>query len=196
MKTIPEQIVYIGQLMFERHLTDIAGGNISVRDDDKIYCTPRYAGHKMHWHLSPMDIVVGSLESDELLENPLFSREGLSHLYIYRAFPEAKAIIHAHPPNILPFCVIEKPIEPVLLAVKKFGVIGFIETAPSYSQEQAEKIVASLLDKRELIQSSAAAILIPQHGIFVVSQDLWMAIDALERINTNAWCILTQRLIA
>ena len=34
--------------------------------------------------------------------------------------------------------------------------------------------------------------LLPKHGIVVAGLDLWAAIDALERIDWNAWCILSQ----
>ncbi len=194
-KTIPEQIAYVGQLMFQRQLTDIAGGNISVREGNTIYCTPRYAGSLWHWQLSPEDIVIGPVDTDDLLENPSFSREGLSHLCVYRAYPEVHAIIHAHPLFILPFCAAEKPIEPVLLAAEKIGCVPIIPHAPQYSQAQADHIVASLKGKEELLKSFAAAVLLPQHGIFVAGKDLWSVLDALERISINAWCLIAQHSI-
>lgn len=42
--------------MFQRHLTDLAGGNISVRIGDTLYMTPRYAGARFHWDLVPEQI--------------------------------------------------------------------------------------------------------------------------------------------
>jgi len=36
----------------------------------------------------------------------------------------------------------------------------------------------------------AAAVLMPRHGIIVAGVDLWAAIDALEVINLNAWCLI------
>lgn len=194
-RAIPEQIAYVGRLMFQRHLTDIAGGNISVREGNTIYCTPRFAGSKWHWELYPQDIVIGPLDTDELLHNPSFSREGLSHLWVYRSYPEVHAIIHAHPFYIMPFCAIERPIEPVLLSTEKIGTISFIPHLPQYSQAQAESIVDHLQDKRDIMESFAAAVLLPRHGIFVAGKDLWSTLDALERINTNAWCLIAQHMI-
>lgn len=192
---IPQQIAYVGRLMFERHLTDMAGGNISVREGNTIYCTPRYAGSKWHWQLSPEEIVKGPIDSDELLQNPSFSREGLSHLWVYRTYPEVKAIIHAHPLFILPFCAAEKVIEPTLLSTEKIGPISFIPHVPQYSQAQAESIVASLGGKEDLMRSFAAAVLLPRHGIFVAGKDLWSVLDALERISINAWCLIARRIL-
>ncbi|HJW91651.1 MAG TPA: class II aldolase/adducin family protein [Anaerolineales bacterium] len=195
METISEQIAYFGRMMFERNLTDIAGGNLSVRVDDMIYCSPRYAGHKWHWNFPAEMVVSGSLQTDDLLSNPSFSREGVSHLAVYRALPQVKAIVHAHSPHILVFCAAMRPIEPVLESTTKYGVIEMIDPAPPYSQQQADGIIAELRGKEALIMSAAAAVLIPKHGIFVASQNLWAAMDALERINTNAYCILAQKLL-
>ena len=194
-KSPPEQVAYIAQLMFERNLTDIAGGNVSLRDGDIVYISPRYAGSKWHWHLDPVDIISGSIETNELLENPSFSREGLSHIAVYRSFPMVTGIIHAHAPNVLPFCSLELPMEPVIRSTKKFGVLEYHNHTPEYSQEQADSIVEKLRGKETMIQESAAAVLMPQHGIFVAGKDIWTAIDSLERINTNAWCIIARKIL-
>jgi L-fuculose-phosphate aldolase len=195
MQSIPEQVAYIASVMFNRNLTDISGGNASAREGSTIYCTPRYAGSRKHWRLEASDIVSGPFDSDELLENPRFSREGISHLLIYRAFPEAQAVIHAHPPHVQVFCSLERPIEPVLSGTRKYGVIDLAPHTPAYSREQGESIVAYFQERRGLIQSAAAAVLLPQHGIFLASASLWAAIDALERINNNAWCLIARKIL-
>jgi L-fuculose-phosphate aldolase len=38
------------------------------------------------------------------------------------------------------------------------------------------------------IRNQAAAVLLPRHGIFAAGKDIMAAIDALERIDWNAWC--------
>lgn len=195
MTSITEQICYVGRMMFERNLTDIAGGNISIRDSDAIYCTPRYAGNKWHWQLSPENIVVGPVLSDELVGNPSFTREGLSHLAIYRAFPFSRAIIHAHPRHVLPFVAFERPLLPVLKATRKFGALKYISQAPNYSQEQADSIVENLRGQEELMQKSAAALLMPQHGIILAGVRIMDVLDSLERIDTNAYCLITRSLL-
>jgi len=196
MNSIAEQIVEIGRMLFERNLTDTGGGNITVREGDLMYCSPRYAGTVFHWDLKPEDIVVGSVLTDELVEHPRFTREGLSHIAIYRHFPTVKAVIHAHPRNILPFCAMEKPIPPVLRTNEKYGTVGFIPHAPNYSQEQADYIVESFKGKEELMQRSAAAVLMPKHGIILAGAKLNEVFSALERIDVNAWCVIAGKLIS
>jgi L-fuculose-phosphate aldolase len=196
MRSPAEQIVYVGRKMIERQLTDLSGGNISLRDGDQIWITPRYAGSKLHWHLDSTDIVNGPVENDELLGHPRFSREGKAHLAIYRAFPDVCAVIHAHPFYVLPFCVAEVPIVPVLESGQKFERIDVIPFAPSHSDALANNIVNGLRGKEDIMRKQAAGVLLPRHGIFMAGEDLLATLDAVERINWNAWCILAQRMIS
>lgn len=190
-----EKVVYIARRMFERRLTDMAGGNISVRDGDRIYLSPRYGGSVQHWQLTPEDIISGPIDTDEIMQHPKFSREGKAHLAVYRTFPEATGNIHAHPFHVLPFCVAERPIEPVLEATQKFGVIKVVKGAPAHSQALADNIIEGLMGQEAAIRKQAAAVLLPRHGIFIAAKDIMSAIDTLERIDWNAYCILTQGLM-
>jgi len=191
-KPIPEQIIYVARRMFERRLTDMAGGNISVRAGDELYITPRYAGSKQHWQLTTADILHGPVATDDLFQQPRFSREGKAHLAVYREFPDVGAVIHAHPFHVLPFCVAGRAIEPVLEATQKFGVTPVVPFAPAHSADLARHVVDGLRGREASIRKQAAAVLLPKHGIIVAGLDLWAAIDALERIDWNAWCILSQ----
>jgi L-fuculose-phosphate aldolase len=193
MDSLAEQIVYTGRVMFTRRLTDIAGGNISARDGDALLITPRYAGSKQHWNLQPGDLLRGPWQSDELLVDPRVSREAGVHLAIYRAFPQAVVVIHAHAFHIQPFVAAEKPVEPVLEHTQKYGWIGFCQYAPSHTPELGGYVVAALSEKAGQICDCAAAVMIPQHGIVVVSADLLSALDALERIDWNCWCLLARK---
>lgn len=193
MPAIPEQIVYIGRRMFGRRLTDMSGGNVSAREGNMMYITPRFSGGKKHWQLEPSDVLPGSVDTDDLMHHPMFSREGQTHVAIYRNFPDANAVIHAHPFHVLPFCAASRPIEPVLEGTQKFGIIECAAQAPAHSKTLADNVIACLRGKEARIRKHAAAVLLPLHGIVVVSTDLFLAIDALERIDWNAYCILAQK---
>jgi L-fuculose-phosphate aldolase len=104
---LKEEIVHAGRKLWERQYVDGNGGNISVRlpggphdsgdgsSGDRILCTPTMMSK-------------GDLRADELclvdLDNRLLcgcrpqTSEILLHLEIYKAVPEAKAVIHCHPP--------------------------------------------------------------------------------------------------
>ena len=51
-----EHLVRIAQMTFDRKLTDAAGGNLSVRHGENALVTPRYAGGRYQWDLSPEQI--------------------------------------------------------------------------------------------------------------------------------------------
>ena len=191
--TVPDQIAYIARLMFERELTDLAGGNISARDEDTLYITPTLAGNKHHWRLDGADMVSGSIKDMESIKaHPKFSRQGLSHLAIYTAFPFVGAVIHAHPKYIRPFVAAERPIPPVTNASDYFGTLTYHEPADLYSQDEADKIVKILKGQDERMRNKAGAVLMPRHGIILASGDLLTAVDCLERINNNAFAVMAQ----
>ncbi len=193
---LSEQICLAGRILFQRRLTDLAGGNISARSGDFIYMTPTYSGARYHWDLSPDQIIIGRLDSDELIKNPQFSREGCSHLELYKRFPDIQAVIHAHAFHVQPFSSLSLPIEPALEANDKFGTIEVIEAAPGHTKELAEKVIAGFVGKEEMIRKMAAAVIIPRHGMIVAGKNLDMTLDATERIDTNAWVILARKIMA
>lgn len=195
MKSIPEQLCEAGRIMFEKRLTDMAGGNISARVGEQVYMSPRYSGSRFHWNLSPEDLVSGDWNDDTIASHPNFSREGWAHLSIYREFPDAQAVIHAHPFYVMPFASLARPIEPVLEATQKFGIVEVTKPAPSHSKELAEYIVDALRGKETRMRKQAAAVLIPYHGIILAGLDFGLVLDALERINTNAYCILARKML-
>jgi L-fuculose-phosphate aldolase len=195
--TPPEMIVYAGKYMFDRFLTDAAGGNLSLREDDTIYFSPTMAGTNYHWNIGVEDVVAAKVnELDALITNPRFTREGLSHIAIHKAFPYVKAIVHAHPLHIKPFIASSRPIPAILSAAKHFGTLEYHAAAKSYSQDQAEKIVACLRNQEERIKNRAAAVLMPRHGIIIASaHDMMITLDSLERIDNNAYAVLSQKLL-
>ena len=195
MPTIAETLCVVGKVMWEKRLSDMAGGNISARQGDQVYMSPRYAGSRYHWSLTPADLVCGSWQDDQISADPRFSREGWSHLLIYRQFPDVQAVIHAHPFHVMPFAALSKPMEPVLEGTQKFGVIQPIEPAPAHSKELAYHVIAGLQGLEERMRKQAAVVLIPYHGVILAGHDLLLTLDALERVDVNAYCLLSRKLL-
>jgi L-fuculose-phosphate aldolase len=195
MKSIPEQLCEAGRIMFEKRLTDMAGGNISARVGERVYMSPRFSGSRFHWQLTPDDLVSGCWADEEITQNPSFSREGLAHLAIYRAFPDVQGVVHAHPFYVMPFASLSRPMEPVLEATQKFGTVEVTKAAPAHSKELAGYIVEAMTGKEDRMRKQAAAVIIPYHGVILAGQSFLATLDALERINTNAYCILARKML-
>ena len=190
-----KKIAETGRMVFERHLTDAAGGNISVRVGEDACITPRYSGSRRHWQLQPNQVLVSDMAGNKLDGDGDVSRESKVHFRIYQEFPEAQAVLHSHARNVMVFVASGQPIQPVLEATLKFDTIPVTGFAPAHSEKLADEIVALLRGKDEAIKKYATAVMAPWHGLFVVGKDLDACFDLTERIDTNAYCILMSRLL-
>jgi L-fuculose-phosphate aldolase len=187
-------IAEIGALLFDRQLTDAAGGNISVRVGDLVCISPRYSGSKRQWQLKPEDVLVADMNRNILEGKGEVSRESNVHFTLHAdpAFREAgTAVIHAHPRNLLVFAALAKPMPPVLEANRKFGEVKVVEYAPAHSPILAENVVGALRGEENRIRKQAAGVIAPWHGVFLMGKDLDAAFDAVERFDANAYIILT-----
>jgi L-fuculose-phosphate aldolase len=180
-------------MLFERCLTDASGGNISARVGDKICLTPRFAGSKQQWRLRPEQVLVVDMQGNLLDGEGGLSRESSVHLKLLNEFPEGTAVIHAHPKNVLVFVAACQPIVPVLESSLKFGTVTVAKFAPAHSKFLAEHIAAEMRGKEAALRKQAACVIAPWHGIFVLGKDLDAALDAVERIDVNAYIILNSR---
>jgi ribose 5-phosphate isomerase B len=189
------KIAETGRMVFERHLTDAAGGNISTRVGDLVCITPRYSGSRRHWHLKPDQVLVSDLSGNKLDGDGEISREAKVHFRLYQEFPDAQAVLHSHARNVMPFVTIGQPIEPVMEATLKFDTIPVTRFAPAHSEKLAEAIVETVRGREEYIRKYATAVMAPWHGLFVIGKDIDAAFDLTERVDTNAYCILMGRLL-
>lgn len=184
-------MVELGRIIYARQLSDSAGGNVSVRAGGRIYITPRYMGSRYRWSITPDLISVLDAERHRVLEGPPdFSREGKAHLAIYRAFPEAGAVIHAHPQYIQAFACANRPLPAVAEYTQKYGTIPCIPPTKAHSQSLADAVVETLRPRQAELAEHGLAVLLPYHGIIVAGRDLDDAYDTLERMEVNARCTL------
>ena len=189
------KIAAIGRLLFDRHLTDAAGGNISVRVGDVVCISPRYSGAQHQWQLQPEDVLVADLNRNILEGAGDLSRESNVHFRLHTEFREAgTAVIHAHPKNLVVFAALAKPMPPVLEANRKFGEVKVVDFAPAHSPILAENVAGALRGQESRIRKHAAGVIAPWHGLFLMGKDLDAAFDAVERFDTNARIILTAQM--
>lgn len=190
------RVARFGKMLFDRHLTDAAGGNVSVRVGDVLCLTARYSGQKHQWDLQPEDVLVVDLQGSILDGSGDLSRESRAHLALHNEFGEhGKAVIHAHPRNVMVFAALAKPMPAVIEATLKFGEIPVVEFAPSHTADLAGFIAGAIRGQEARIRKHAAAAIAPWHGLFVMGKDLDAAFDAVERLDTNAYCILMGQML-
>lgn len=93
---LKEEIIRTGKKLWQRQYVDGNGGNISARISPRwVICTPTMISKA---DVKADDISLVDLESSQICGDRPRTSEILLHLEIYKAVPEAKAVIHCHPP--------------------------------------------------------------------------------------------------
>jgi len=93
---IKEEIVRIGHKLWQRQYVDGNGGNISARiSKDYVVCTPTLLSKG---DLQVDDLALVNLENRRLCGDRPHTSELLLHLEIYKTVPQARAVVHCHPP--------------------------------------------------------------------------------------------------
>jgi L-fuculose-phosphate aldolase len=184
------------QMMYAHHLTDTAGGNLSIRQEGKIYITPRYMGSKFRFKIQPEQFSVLDAQTKAVVDGPQeLSRESKAHLAIYDAFPEAGAVIHAHPQFVQVFSGNNCPLPATMEYTTKFGETPCIPPTKAHSQALAEAIVESFREREAGFATHGLAVILPYHGIFVMGHDIDEAYDMLERLDVNARVVILGALL-
>jgi L-fuculose-phosphate aldolase len=100
---IKEEIVKVGQKLWMREYVDGNGGNISFRiSRDYVLCTPTMCSKA---DLTPADISLVDLDNNRIIGSRAHTSEILLHLEIYKAVPDARAVIHCHPPHATAYAI-------------------------------------------------------------------------------------------
>ena len=85
-----------GRKLWQRQYVDGNGGNISARiSKDYVVCTPTLLS-KGDLHVD--DLALVDLENRRLCGHRPHTSELLLHLEIYKTVPQARAVVHCHPP--------------------------------------------------------------------------------------------------
>ncbi len=190
-----QQIVEIGRLLFDRFLTDAAGGNVSVRAGELMCISPRFSGSQYQWRLHPEQVLVVDRAGNKLEGEGEISREARVHLRLYQDFPEGMAVVHSHPRNVMVFATAGQPIPPIWEGTLKFGVIQVCQFAPAHTPDLAESVATAMHGQESALHKQAIAVIAPAHGLFVLGKSLAAAFDATERIEGSAYSILMSKFL-
>lgn len=189
-------MVEIAHLLYERFLTNSAGGNMSCRVGDQIYITPRYLGSKRRWQLREEMVLVCDLDGAVLEgDAALLSRESKMHFAVLRAFPAVQGVIHAHPRELSVFAATGQPVVPFTDYTEKYGVTEVVPYYPSHSQELADAVVACFAPRSAAFTKNGLGAILAWHGVVVAGRDLADAYDTLDRLEWAAHVQLMSRLL-
>jgi len=156
-----------------------ADGNVSARlSNGEILITPSARNKSF---IGVDDLARITIENDVLEGSP--SGERLLHLAVYRRCPNARVVVHAHPPTAIAWSVArphlrELPrdaLSEVILAV------GSIPIAP-YAEPGTTKLVESI----ESLLPDHRAIILARHGAVAWGESAEEAYNGMERLEHTA----------
>ena len=102
-KALRAEMIAVGRKLWQRHYVDGNAGNISVRLGSRyLLCTPTMVSKG---DLDPADICLSDLEGNILAGDRMRTSEILLHLAIYKGNPQARAVVHCHPPHATAFAI-------------------------------------------------------------------------------------------
>lgn len=172
--------------MYDKGFVNPYEGNISILDGEQIYITP--AGVCKGFLTEDM-IVVTDINGNVLEGMYKPSSEIKLHLAAYKLRSDVKAVIHAHPPYSTAYAVANKPIETkgYTEMITFFGKIPLAK----YGQPSTEQIsvgIEEFIDNYDII-------LLANHGIITVGNDIYNAFFKLEAAESMAKTLLLTKLL-
>jgi L-fuculose-phosphate aldolase len=191
-----EEMCVTARLMWERRLTNAAGGNFAVlAEADRILITPSLMSERRHCAIEPKDILLIDGAGRVLAGEGALSRESDLHLYLLTKFAGIGASLHAHPFHCMPFVAAEKPIPSMTEATGGRGVVGCAAFAPANTPQLAAAVADYYEERRKAAESGPLGVILPLHGIVVTGPDLYAAYSRLEMIECDAYCAITRSLL-
>ena len=179
-----EDICEVGRRLYHHGYIAAMEGNVSIRlSDDEVMGTPAGA---CKGYLTPDQISTCDM-TGKTLTGPRISTEILMHLAVYRARPDVKAVVHAHPPKCTGFAVAGVPLNKAVLAevVVTLGCIPLAEYATPSTEELAQSV--------DRLVRMSDGILLSNHGALTVGKDVFDAYFKMEVIEHFAEISLISR---
>ena len=163
-------------LLYDRHLTVSAGGNMSVRlGEDEILITPSGVNKGL---ISGDDLVKMDMDGN-VISGGKPSIEHKFHIGIYKENPETNAVIHCHPLYCLALAVKGEDIKSCLTPE---GVL-LLDQVPTvrYETPGSQELVDAGME-----YADAPAMLMAKHGAITQGRTLEEAFNRMEELEFQA----------
>jgi L-fuculose-phosphate aldolase len=184
---IRADIVEAGRRLWERGFVASNDGNISVRlDERRLITTPKSVSKGF---MTTDMMVITDLEGKKISGERDPSSEIKMHLQVYRDRPDARAVVHAHPPIATGFAVAGIPLDRAVLAevVTTLGSIPIAEYATP-STDELPAACSKYLKAHD-------GLLLANHGALAIGPDLFTAYFRMETIEHFAKISLVARML-
>ena len=173
-----DQIVMFMQRVYDKKLTSMSGGNLSVRDNEgNIWITPASIDKGS---LTRRDIICVRPNGD--CEGPHAPSSELPfHQSVYKLRPDLNAVLHAHPPALVAFSVVRRLPELNLTPTVRYMCKNIKMAAYAIPGSQALSA-----EVRKVFEQGCNIALLENHGVCVGAADMLTAFQQFETLNYAA----------
>lgn len=173
-----DQIVMFMQRVYDKKLTSMSGGNLSIRDNEgNIWITPASIDKGS---LTRKDIICVRPNGD--CEGPHAPSSELPfHRSVYKLRPDLNAVLHAHPPALVAFSVVRRLPELNLTPTVRYMCKNMKMAAYAIPGSQALSAEVG-----KVFEQGCNIALLENHGVCVGAADMLTAFQQFETLNYAA----------
>lgn len=167
-----ELLARVAGLLYERRLTELVGGNMSLRLGDAVVMTPTKASEDRGWRLDASEILVQRLDGELLIgDEAMISREIRIHQRLYGAFPDVGCVFHLHMPEAIAAAQARWQPGVISTTAEPHGAAVVVLERDLRAQTEAHDARAVEL-LGEVTRADGAIAIGSMHGTFGVARDL------------------------
>lgn len=181
-EAIKKEICAVGRKLWMRQFVDGNGGNISYRiGPNEVLCTPTLVSK---YDLTPEVLCMVDLDGNQIAGTKQRTSEILLHLEIYKSVPEAKSVVHCHPPHATAYAITGKV--PPNMIIPEFEVfVGKVAISPYKTPgtlEFAQTVIPYVREHNTVLLSN--------HGIVCWADTVTHAEWYAEVLETYCWTLM------
>jgi len=174
-----EQMVHFARQMISTGLVRGTSGNLSTREPGTDTCliTPSGVDYET---MRAEDVVLVDLSGQPVSAGLKPSVDTPIHVAIYRARPDVGACIHTHSPYAAAFSTVGREIPPLITESAGYvgGAVRVMQYVPPAQADTGDIVAAGL--------GSDRAVLLPNHGVIAVGENLKKGFGAAMAVEESA----------
>jgi L-fuculose-phosphate aldolase len=178
-RELRHELVRYARQMLASGLVKGTSGNVSARPPGSTWClvTPSGVDYET---MRPEDLVKVDLEGMPLGPGMKPSVDTPIHVAVYRARPDVGAFIHTHSPYAAAFSTLHREVPPLITESAGYlgGTVRVLDYVPPARPDTGDAVAAGLGGDR--------AVLLPNHGVVAVGEDLRRSYGAAHQVEESA----------